>query len=383
MMKGVIPASELSVIMVSHRHRGDMPPARVIGYGELFRELHIVLLTRESSAPASEHVASNVWLNRTRSRGRLGYVIDAIRIGSRIARELRDHADRGKHILVTAQDPFETGFAAYIIARRVRAPLRLEVHTDIGSKHFVRHSIANGIRLLIARYLFARAAVVRVVNERVRRVLIDRYRVTAPVFTLPIFIERFLGPSAGESDGLRHFGQVLMAGRLEREKDVSLALKVIARVHAKHPSVRLVVVGDGSLKTRLAREAKALGIGSKVVFRGWQQDLSEVYAATDVYFSTSRFEGYGLATVEAALHGCAVVTADVGIAGDLFKDDVSACICPVGHVSCFVKKLTRLQSDRAFRDRVASAGREAVASAVMTDRKEYHTALARTFEIIQ
>jgi len=48
-----------------------------------------------------------------------------------------------------------------------------------------------------------------------------------------------------------------MAGRLEPEKNVELAIKTWPLVIEKHPKAGLIIVGDGSLK-QIGKQAKGL-----------------------------------------------------------------------------------------------------------------------------
>ena len=92
----------------------------------------------------------------TNSSSKLSYGLDAWRITRKLA----------KPDIVTTQDPFETGLIALFIARRLKVPLHVQVHTDFASREFARHSFRNWLRQRVAWFVLKRAARIRVILGR-------------------------------------------------------------------------------------------------------------------------------------------------------------------------------------------------------------------------
>src|SRR5205085_12670145 len=68
--------------------------------------------------------------------------------------------------------------------------------------------------------------------------------------------------------------------------------------------------------------ALASGLGSRVHFLGFRQDVSRVLAASDVLVHPARYEAYGLGVHEAICRGIpAIVSADAGVA-EVYTDDL-------------------------------------------------------------
>lgn len=242
----------------------------------------------------------------TNSALKLFYALDALEI----ARGLKPD-------IVSAQDPFEAGFTAWIISVIKGVPLHVQVHTDFLSPYYARHSILNRLRTLLARIVISRAARVRVVSERVRESIQKRYRLNVPVTTLPIFVDlqRFKNASVPQELASRfahHRIKFLVVSRLEPEKDVALAIHAL--VKAPHNSC-LIIVGVGSLRKKLASLAKILGVEKRVFFEE-NADPAPYYKLADLVLVTSRYEGYGLVIVEALAAGKPVLSTDVGIAAE-------------------------------------------------------------------
>ena len=281
--------------------------------------------------------------------------------------------------VVTSQDPFETGFLAWIIARKLGAKLELQIHTDFLSPFFKRESFKNRIRYLIARFILPKADCVRVVSRRIQKGLADAgYVLKAAPVVLPIVvsIQDLPARSMFLKEKYPQFETIfLMASRFTREKNIHMALEAMAEISKTHPRAGLVVVGSGPLLKKLQAYALRLGMQGSVVFEPWSSNLGAYYASADAFLLTSNYEGYALTLVEAASAGCPIITTDVGIVGDLITEDF-ALIAPVGDTRHFVRAVrffiedakwarearsrlsgfsTRLPSEREYLDNLKKA----------------------------
>jgi glycosyltransferase involved in cell wall biosynthesis len=101
---------------------------------------------------------------------------------------------------------------------------------------------------------------------------------------------------------------VVVVGRLHVQKDHLTLFRAVARL----PRCRLVVVGDGPLRSDLEAAAAGLGIAGRTVFTGALANPYPVMARADVVVLPSREEGFGLVAVEAAALGVPFVGSAVG-----------------------------------------------------------------------
>ncbi|TSC66959.1 MAG: glycosyltransferase, partial [Parcubacteria group bacterium Gr01-1014_73] len=109
----------------------------------------------------------------------------------------------------------------------------------------------------------------------------------------------------------------LAVGRLEPEKNSSLALEIWREVVKKNPLAGLVIIGSGSLEKSLKLKAKSLKLEDNVIFEQWKNDLVSYYKTADVFLNTSFYEGYGLAMAEARAASLPVISTDVGAVREL------------------------------------------------------------------
>lgn len=92
-------------------------------------------------------------------------------------------------------------------------------------------------------------------------------------------------------------------GRLVPLKNHDFLIKIVAEMVKKCPDVCLLIVGEGECKSFLVDQIRSLGIEQNVIFLGFRQDRNKWLSAMDVFVLPSRFEGLGLAYIEAQCAG--------------------------------------------------------------------------------
>jgi glycosyltransferase involved in cell wall biosynthesis len=153
------------------------------------------------------------------------------------------------------------------------------------------------------------------------------------------------------------------AGRLVADKGPDLLLDAFAAVAARHPSARLVLVGDGPLRAPLRTRAATLGLTDRVELPGHldRPEVERRLAPAWVQVVPGRWaEPFGTVTLEAAGRGTAVVASDVGGPGELVRGSGLGRTFPPGDVAALTAALDALLSDREGTDRLGAAARGAV-----------------------
>lgn len=94
---------------------------------------------------------------------------------------------------------------------------------------------------------------------------------------------------------------ILSVGRIDTPKDYPNLLRAFKKVLSFENNVLLVVVGDGPRKEEIIALSQELGIQDFVKFLGIRNDIVKLLSACDVFVSSSAWEGFGLAILEAML----------------------------------------------------------------------------------
>jgi len=153
-------------------------------------------------------------------------------------------------------------------------------------------------------------------------------------------------------------GRILFVGRLEPMKGVDTLLDVFARVHAGFPNAQLHLVGDGTLRTKLWRQANALGIVKAVTFLGYLPPLgvAREFAEAEIFCALSRSEALGNVFLEAQASGCPVVATRVGGIPEIVEDLEAGLLVPVDDVTAATEAVETLLASTELRHTMAKKG---------------------------
>lgn len=346
--------------------------ARILEYGNLFEELHLVIFSKARSFK-KEQIASNVWIYPTNSWTKWRYIENAIKIASRVMRERNFESAND---VITVQDPFETGVVGAKLKKNFKIKLHVQIHTDFLSPYFAKHSFLNKIRVRIAKEVLRKADAVRVVSSRIKSSLEKNKITNAPVSVIPVFVDiKAISETSPKMDLLKKYPQfnfiILVASRFTKEKNIPLALEVLKSLVKINPRSGLVIVGQGPEKSRLTSLVKKLSLQKNVIFESWQDDLVSYYKTANMFLVTSEYEGYGLSMVEAIAAHCLTVATDVGIAPDLLHDGEVSFVCPVGDATCLFDNIKMLIEDTPLRERFVHEAFDRLDKITFQNKSEY------------
>jgi len=101
-------------------------------------------------------------------------------------------------------------------------------------------------------------------------------------------------------------------GRFVEVKNHDFILKIAAQVVRREPKIYLLLVGDGPLRPLIEQEVVRQSLTDRVIFAGVRSDIPQLMqGAMDVFLFPSRYEGLGIALIEAQAAGLPCVISDV------------------------------------------------------------------------
>lgn len=344
--------------------QGSAVRRRMVEYGKMFEELNIVIFSLKSKVESHKvQISENVWAYSTNSKNKLFYFFDSFLI---IRKLIKNSELKIKNLIVSTQDPFETGLVGLVLKLRYKLPLQVQIHTDFHNKYFILHSPLNFIRFFLSQIVLSFADSVRTVSARVAKSVGS---LCENVDVLPIYVETTDNrlQITEKKEGKMIF---LTVARLEKEKDLGTMIRAFAEVVKSNPNIELVIVGDGSQKKELKSLAVSCNLSSKIIFVGWSDNTAKYYANADVYVSSSLYEGYGMSVVEAAQYGLPLVLSDTGVAGEIFQDGEEAFICRQKDVAQFAGAMKKLAENGGVRLEMGEKARNA-SKLVKIEREDY------------
>lgn len=149
--------------------------------------------------------------------------------------------------------------------------------------------------------------------------------------------------------------QILSIGSLTHRKNYDTALLALSKL--KDVEFHYTILGEGPERSRLLGLVGELGIGPKVTFAGHVEILEPWLESSDIFLMPSRWEGFGLAAVEAMNAGLPVVASDVpGLREVTGEDGVCALLVSPDDIEGIGSAIRQVSNSGEDRLRMGKAG---------------------------
>lgn len=147
---------------------------------------------------------------------------------------------------------------------------------------------------------------------------------------------------------------VSFVGRLVKEKNTGMTVRVLNMLRQKGLKVRPVIVGDGP---EMAAMKAAMPEG---VFVGFLHDdeLARAYASSDIFFFPSESETFGNVTLEAMASGLPAVNAISSGSNSLVIESETGFLVSARDEAGLAARIELLAGDEALRQRMGAAARK-------------------------
>jgi glycosyltransferase involved in cell wall biosynthesis len=196
------------------------------------------------------------------------------------------------------------------------------------------------------RFVLGRAALVIADAANLARAAVALGAPREVVRAIPWGVDRArFAPATAREPGL------LLSTRMhEPVYDMPLLIAGAAQVMARRPETRLVIAGDGSLRSALEAQAAAALPRERVRFVGRlaPAELAGWLGRADVYLSASRSDSTSLSLLEAMSAGALPVVTDIEGNREWVADGDGARLFAPGDTAAFVRALEGALADAAW-----------------------------------
>lgn len=190
----------------------------------------------------------------------------------------------------------------------------------------------NALLPRMSRVFAASPSLARYVEGRVGRRNLVEY--------LPNPVRQF--SDVRRSEGHDNAVRFVSIGRLAWQKGHDILIEAFARIVANGLDARLTIVGDGPELPALRSQIDRLALNGAVRLAGNIANPAAELAAADCFVSASRWEGFGVAIVEALSAGLHVIASDCEFGpSDLIDQPEKGQVVPTGNIDA----LTTAMSD--------------------------------------
>lgn len=121
---------------------------------------------------------------------------------------------------------------------------------------------------------------------------------------------------------------VISVGRLSAPKGYRDLIDAFALVVQKHPRTVLVIAGKGPYREEMEVQIDRLGLARNVTLLGSRDDVPRLLSASDIYVSSSHWEGMSVAIMEAMAAGLPVIATSVGDSPIVVTDQTGIIVQP-------------------------------------------------------
>lgn len=142
----------------------------------------------------------------------------------------------------------------------------------------------------------------------------------------------------------------------DEHKRFSDLIKAFTIVCKTHSNVKLLLVGSGPEVEKYKKLSEELAISDKVIFAGYQSDVSLYYRLMNIFVLVSAYEAFGLVLAEAMLSKLPVVATKVGGMKYIVDDTKTGFLVQPFDVNAIAEKLNILCFDEELRTNFGNNG---------------------------
>lgn len=277
------------------------------------------------------------------------FVYDIMRTLLRILRIIKDR----KIDLIHTHLPDSSTYG--VVAGKLSGkPVVVSIHNNIIIPIKRRAPFRNWLRKIVINAVYRRADMIVCCGEDVAKSMKEKGHVgeNVPVKVIMngIDYEKFAQPrdveKIREKLGLPLESKVISCvSRLEVSKGHTYLIQAAARLKNKHPLLRVLVVGDGSLINELQEQANKEGVAEHICFLGRRSDVPDILAASDIFVLPSLHEGVPLVVLEAMAAQKPVVATNIPGTRELITDGGDGFLVQAQDEAGLADKLDELLSN--------------------------------------
>ena len=140
--------------------------------------------------------------------------------------------------------------------------------------------------------------------------------------------------------------KIIFVARLQYEqKGLGYLLEIIKILKKSVPNIQIDIVGDGPDKEQFINEAKKYGVFENLNLIGMVDDVQKYYCESDIFLSTSKYEGFGLVVTEAMECGLPVVSFATEGPSEIIYNGVNGFLIEDFNTEEFAQKVLLLYND--------------------------------------
>jgi glycosyltransferase involved in cell wall biosynthesis len=226
--------------------------------------------------------------------------------------------------------------------------------------------LQSAVRRALFRALYSRADVIIAASEAIAADLIKTMGINPTlVRVIPnpvvdddsdrLAAEHTNHPWLNQSD----IQVLISAGLLAPHKDFATLIRAFSEIHTRKPSVRLLILGEGSERPALESLIRELRLADFVQLPGFELNPYKLMSRSSVFVLSSKTEGFGNVIAEALALGVPVVTTECGSGpAEILEREKYGRLVPVGDAEALAVAILETLQTPPDRDLLRARGRD-------------------------
>jgi len=256
---------------------------------------------------------------------------------------------------------YDGGKYGRIAARMAKVPIIIHTVHNVYVKSRIKYHLINWILSFLSNRIIAVSGAVKESIVRYDRINKDRIQ----VIHNGIDLSKLEGPFS-RSEWRSEFGigpeeyVVGVIARLEEQKGHIYLLEALSMMRDLLPLLKVLIVGDGKLRSFLEEETRKRGLSSCVYFLGTREPISPILKAIDLFLLPSLWEGFSVAILEAMAAGVPIIATRVGGTEEVITSGQDGLLIPPGDAQSLAKAIEDALIHREKFQKMAIMGQERV-----------------------
>jgi glycosyltransferase involved in cell wall biosynthesis len=156
-------------------------------------------------------------------------------------------------------------------------------------------------------------------------------------------------------------------GYLLPEKSQETIIRAMPSVLAVQANAKLLLAGDGPMRTEVESLSRQLGVRHAILFTGFLEDVEPVYRALDVFLFPSLAEPLGSSLLAAMSYAIPCIAADSGGVPEILETDRNGILVPPGESAMFADAILALAANPIRAAALGASARETISMRFSVD----------------
>ena len=273
--------------------------------------------------------------------------------------EILSWADRQQFDAIEVSTPGPMGLIGMLAGQMLGIPVLATYHTDFPAYvlNYTGDERLTDITIAYMKWFYGRCTKVFTRSKPYGAALLslgiapERIVTTMPGIDTVKFNPRFRDPGIWETLGIRQRYKVIYCGRVSSEKNLPVLEEAFKRLARTRQDVALVVVGDGPYRKQMQQKMA----GERAHFLGYRfnEELSRLYASSDLCAFPSRTDTLGQVVGEAQASGVPVLVGDEGGPREMMDHGITGLVLSATDVQQWTDAMDGLLTDDGRRQQMS------------------------------